>query len=154
MGVLAPRLRTRDGPLVPPSTRAEIFRRTCLQSHLQTSLPTPQKSYLKFRNPRIYFEIFNTKIKKPKNAPQGPRGGLRICLGVNISVFCENKPPVKFQNSNWPPSKMFKKNLKMAPRGPGVEGPNFIFFPRIFIIFFRSPCTNLKPYDNPFCGFE
>ena len=30
MGVLAPRLRTLDGPLVPPSTRAEIFRRTCL----------------------------------------------------------------------------------------------------------------------------
>ena len=34
MGVLAPRLRTLDGPLVPPSTRAEIFRRTCLHSHL------------------------------------------------------------------------------------------------------------------------
>jgi hypothetical protein len=30
MGVLAPHLRTLDGPLVPPSTRAEIFRRTCL----------------------------------------------------------------------------------------------------------------------------
>ena len=30
MGVLAPRLRTLDGQLVPPSTRAEIFRRTCL----------------------------------------------------------------------------------------------------------------------------
>ena len=30
MGVLAPRLRTLHGPLVPPSTRAEIFWRTCL----------------------------------------------------------------------------------------------------------------------------
>ena len=30
MGVLATRLRTLDGPLVPPSTQAEIFRRTCL----------------------------------------------------------------------------------------------------------------------------
>ena len=30
MGVLAPSLRTLDGPLVPPLTRAEIFRRTCL----------------------------------------------------------------------------------------------------------------------------
>jgi hypothetical protein len=28
-----------------------------LQSHLQTSPPTPQKSYLKFRNPRTTFEI-------------------------------------------------------------------------------------------------
>ena len=28
--VLAPRLRTLDGPLVPPWTRVEIFRRTCL----------------------------------------------------------------------------------------------------------------------------
>ena len=35
MGVLAPRLRTLDGPLVPPSTLAEIFRHTCLQSKLQ-----------------------------------------------------------------------------------------------------------------------
>ena len=32
MGVLAPRLRRLDGPLVPPSTRAEICRCTCLQS--------------------------------------------------------------------------------------------------------------------------
>ena len=52
MGVLAHRLRTLDRSLVPPSAWAEIFRRTCLQSHLQTSPPTPQKSYLKFRNPR------------------------------------------------------------------------------------------------------
>jgi hypothetical protein len=30
MGVLAPRLRTLDGPLFPPSTRAKKFRHTCL----------------------------------------------------------------------------------------------------------------------------
>jgi hypothetical protein len=23
-----------------------------------------------------------------------------------------------------------------------------------FLFFFRGPCENLKPYDNPFCGFE
>ena len=34
MGVLAHRLRTLDSSLVPPSTQAEIFRHTCLQSHL------------------------------------------------------------------------------------------------------------------------
>jgi hypothetical protein len=58
MGVLALRLRTLDGPLVPPSTRAEIFRHACLQSNLQTSPPTPQKSYPNFRNTRTNFEIF------------------------------------------------------------------------------------------------
>ena len=34
----------------------EIFWRRCLQSHLQTSPPTPQKSYLKFRNSRTTFQ--------------------------------------------------------------------------------------------------
>jgi hypothetical protein len=34
MGVLAHRLHMLDRSLVPPSTRAEIFRRTRLQSHL------------------------------------------------------------------------------------------------------------------------
>jgi hypothetical protein len=34
MGVLAPRLRTLEVSIVPPSTQAEIFRRKCLQSHL------------------------------------------------------------------------------------------------------------------------
>jgi hypothetical protein len=29
-----------------------------------------------------------------------------------------------------------------------------IFFTQFFIIFFRGPCKNLKPYNNPFCGFE
>jgi hypothetical protein len=50
-------LRTRDPPLGPPSTLAEIFRNPCLQSHLQTSPPTPQKSYPKFWNPRKTFEM-------------------------------------------------------------------------------------------------
>jgi hypothetical protein len=34
MGVLARRLRTLDRSLIPPSTQAESFRHTCLQSHL------------------------------------------------------------------------------------------------------------------------
>ena len=53
----------------------EILRHTCLQSHLQTSPPTPQKSYPKFRNLRKTFEIFKTffflKLKMP---PRGPGG--------------------------------------------------------------------------------
>ena len=73
------------------------FRHTCLQSHLQTSPPTPQKSYPKFRDPRTTFEIFKKKLKMP---PQGAMGGLQICWGVHISFFCKKKKPVKFQNSN------------------------------------------------------
>ena len=46
------------------SAWAEIFRPTCLQSHLQTSPPTPQKSYPKFRNPRTTFE--NNPLCPPK----------------------------------------------------------------------------------------
>jgi hypothetical protein len=76
----------------------------CLQSHLQTSPPTPQKSYPKFRN-----HIFK---KRPK------------------------------------------KDLKIAPRGPGGGGANLIFFSEFLLFFFRGACKNLEPYDNPFCGFE
>ena len=41
----------------------------------------------------------SVNFKKPKNALQGARGALQFFWGVNISFFCENKPPVKFQNS-------------------------------------------------------
>ena len=58
-----PGLRMLDPLLSPPSTPAEIVRRMCLQSHFQTSPPTPQKSYPKFWNPRIIFEIL--EIKNP-----------------------------------------------------------------------------------------
>ena len=49
--------------LSPPSTPAELFRNTCLQSYLQTSPATPQKSYPKFRNPRTTFG--NTPLCPP-----------------------------------------------------------------------------------------
>ena len=41
MGVLAPVSAQRDTPLSPPSTSAEIFRRTCLQSSLKKNLKNP-----------------------------------------------------------------------------------------------------------------
>ena len=43
-GALLMGLGNWDPPLSPPSTRVEIFRRTCLQSRLQTS-PPPIKSH-------------------------------------------------------------------------------------------------------------
>ena len=45
-------------------------------------------------------QLLKISKKYLKMPPQGARGGLRMFLGVNISFFCENKPPVKFQNSN------------------------------------------------------
>ena len=62
LGSSLPGLRTL--PLSPQSTLAESFQSTCLQSHLQTSLPTPQKSYSKFRNPRTTFQ--NTPFSAQK----------------------------------------------------------------------------------------
>ena len=47
-------LRTLEPLLSPPSTLAEIFRHTFLQSHLQN---------------------FQKNLKKTKNRPQGARGG-------------------------------------------------------------------------------
>ena len=57
MEVLAHRLRMIDRSLFPLSAWAVILWCTCIQSQLQTSPPTPQKSYPKFRNPRTTFEI-------------------------------------------------------------------------------------------------
>ena len=37
-------------PLSPPSTSAEIFRRTCLHNNLQISPPTPKNDYAMFQN--------------------------------------------------------------------------------------------------------
>ena len=51
-----PGLRTLDPQLRLPSTPAEFFRCTCLQSYLQTSPPIPQKSYPKFQNTRTTFQ--------------------------------------------------------------------------------------------------
>ena len=124
MGVLGHCLRTLDRSLVPPSAWAEIFWRTCLKSHLQTSPPTLRSHIWSFGP---LGQILKFKKKKLK------RGGLRIFLGVNISSFFgENKAPVKFQNSNWLPSKIFKK---LPPGGQGVGVQIFFFFHNFYYFF-------------------
>ena len=62
LGVLGPWSANARPSAQPPIDTNENFRRTCLQSHLQTSPPTPQKSCPKFRNPRTTFEIFQKKL--------------------------------------------------------------------------------------------
>ena len=52
MGVLAPGSAHARPSARPPMDISRNKRRMFLQNHLQTSPPTPQKSYLKFRNPR------------------------------------------------------------------------------------------------------
>ena len=74
-------------------------------------------------------------FKKPEKAPPGARGSPNF-FGVNIFFFCENEPAVQFQNSNCPPSKIFKKTPKIRPQGARGWGFEFYFFPIIFIIFF------------------
>jgi hypothetical protein len=79
---------TRDPPLGPPSTLAEIFRRTCLQSHLQTSPPTPQKSYPKFPNPRTTFE----------NTPLSPQ----LFFYWNPNIYVTKESMQKFETLRQP----------------------------------------------------
>ena len=85
----------RDPPLGPPSTLGEIFRHTCLQSHIQTSPPTPQKSYTKFRNPRTTFEI--SPFSGQNRVILGGRGGPRIFFLLESSYFCYLGAHAKFQ---------------------------------------------------------
>jgi hypothetical protein len=125
--------RTLDPPIGPPLTWAEIFRRMCLQSHLQTYTPTPQKSYPKFRNPRTTFE--NTPLYylgKPSREKNGTsfffyqRGGTPppppLAKFGKISVF--------FFGWGYPTPPWFGKR------------PNYF---RFFLVkaSLRSPCKNL-----------
>ena len=57
MGVLAPRLRTLDGPLVPPSTRAEIFRHTCLINFLAKSGNSKHFSFFSFFSKKMLIVV-------------------------------------------------------------------------------------------------
>ena len=58
LGVLAPgSAHARPSARPPFDMSAKKLRRTCLQSHLQTSPPTPQKSYRKFQNPSIVLGV-------------------------------------------------------------------------------------------------
>jgi hypothetical protein len=37
----------------------------------------------------------------------------------------------------------------------GRGGPrNFFLIGILIFMILRGPCKNLKPYENPFCGFE
>ena len=68
MGVLAPGSAHAGPSAHPPIDVSGNFPRTCLQNHLQTSSPTPQKSYLKFQNSttslsRIYLKSANFLVK-------------------------------------------------------------------------------------------
>jgi hypothetical protein len=55
----------------------------------------------------------------------------------------------------------YKKKLNLPPLSPkyvivqGVGGvPDFFFIGILIFMLHRSPCTRLKPYDEPFWGFE
>ena len=141
MGVLAPRLRTLDGPLVPPSTQAEIFWLTCLQSHLQTPPPTPLKSDPKFRNPWTTFR--NTPLSAQKLPSAGGRGSPRICFEVGILLFLLVRSPCKISE----PYDNFWIYPPCPPKyvimwgGRGV--PDFCF-----VLLVRSPCKISEPWDN------
>ena len=78
MGVLAPGSAHARPSACPPSTPAEIFRRTCLQSYLQTSHPNPQKSYPKFRNPRTTLKYFTQTNIVKTNRPTDRRKNIVI----------------------------------------------------------------------------
>ena len=87
-------LRTRDSQLGHPSTWAEIFPHTCLQSHLQTSPPNPQKSYPKFQNPWTTFE--EKKPCPPKSVIVRGRGyGGPDLFFIGILLFLLVRSPCK-----------------------------------------------------------
>ena len=83
MVVLDHRLRTLDRSLVPPSTQAEIFRRTCLQSYLQTP---PFEVISEVLEPLDNFSKYPPF--PPKNhIVWGVGGSPKFCFGWNSNIF-------------------------------------------------------------------
>ena len=148
MGVLAPRLRTLDGPLVPPSTWAEIFRHTCLQSHLQTSPPSDIWS---FGTLGQISKISKKKLKNLKIAPRGPGGGVRILFVFHNFLYFFLGAHGFF--SSFFSSKFFKKSLKKPknrPRGGQGVGVRILFFSHIFYYFFLGAHAKIwNPTTTP-----
>ena len=101
MGDLTHRLRTLDHSLAPPSVFAEICWCTSLQSHLQTSPPTPQKLYPKFRHPRTTSKHPPVCSPKYSMVQGGMRGSQNFCCGVESSYFCELGAHAKFRSPSW-----------------------------------------------------
>ena len=98
-----PRSRVRArGTLcsAPPLALAEFFRQTCLQSRLQTSPPTPQKSYPKIQNSTTSLSRKNLKLA---NFPV--KIGLNEGIGVvskkisdrNLYIYVTWKPTQRFE---------------------------------------------------------
>ena len=81
-------------PVVPPMTRAEIFMRTCLQSH---HLPQPHRSHIwSFRTLGQLFKIPPISAQICHSA--GGSGGPPILLWSEWSYLCYLGYHAKFQN--------------------------------------------------------
>ena len=82
MGVLAPVSALAGHSAQPPIALAEIFRHACLQSCLQTSPTTSQKSYLKFQKSTTIFAFCPTHYVIVQG---GWRGVTNIFLYWNLN---------------------------------------------------------------------
>ncbi len=134
-GSSLPGLRTRDPPLRPPSTWAEIFRHTCLQSCLKTSPPTPQKSYPKFQDSPTslswkYLKLAHFPVKigliggvgdVPDSSPR-LKSSNYCYLGAHVKIW---NPMISLSGIYW---KLAHFPVKIGLNG-GVGGVPEICFP-------------------------
>ena len=86
-GSSLPGLRKPDPPLSPPSTLAETFQCTCLQSHLQQNCPAPQKQYPRFRTPTTIFFRFFLFCPPKLGFFQGAGGVPEVIFFIAILIF-------------------------------------------------------------------
>ena len=125
------------GVLAPVSEHAgPSAQHACLQSRLQTSPPTPQKSYLKFRNSTTSLSwIFLILPDFPvKIGLIGGEGGVpEIIFWLESSSLCYLGAHAKICNPmislSWIYSKLAHFPIKIGLKGGGVEGVPEICFP-------------------------
>ena len=142
---MLPGLRTWDPPLSPPSTLAEIFWHACLQSHIQTSPPTPQVNFWNFHTKNFYITS--------KTLPRGARGVFKFFGGLISPFFVRINPLWSFRTLTDLllkfPKKSLKKPKNRPPGGQGV-GVRILSFSQNFYYFFLGAHAKMwNPTTTP-----
>ena len=144
----------RDPLLSPPSALVEIFWHACLQRTLQTSPPTPKKSYLKFQNSTtslfwIYLILANFPVNIISNfGAVGPilkiqkAKLVRISPGLRWRHFCHGGTTFGHGGATLNVGRLLSTQNRFFRGVGGV--PEFFFFIGIFqFVLLGSPYKNL-----------
>ena len=146
------------GPKFPLKPMGVLAPRVCARKTLRSS---PHRRERKFSGTRVCrvtflkFPHFPVKI----GLFWGVGGSPNFFLLLESSYLCYLGAHAKIWNPTTTPYVAFFEIYPLSGQNRvilgGRGGPRIYFFIGILLfLLLRSPCKNLKPYDNSLCGFE